>query len=72
MATRIVNRLAPDEEGILFDTVEEAEAALEMMIKDYKRQGFTVTETDEHVDGKPCYSVVDASRRPFGIYYLET
>jgi len=72
MAARIVNHLMPEEEGILFGTVAEAEAALANMIDDYKRRGFTVTETDKNVDGKPWYSVVDEARRPFGIYYVET
>ena len=71
MAARILNRLMPEEEGIPFDTVEEAEDALVNMISDYKRRGFTVTETDDTVDGKAWLSVVDVARRPFGIYYVE-
>ncbi len=70
MAARIVNRLMPEEEGILFDTVAEAEAALATMIDDYKRRGFTITKTDDDVDGGPWYSVIDESRRPFGIYHV--
>ena len=72
MAVRIVNHLMPDEEGIMFDSVKDARAALELMIRDYKRQGYTVTETDKCVDGEIWYSVVDESRRPFGVYYIET
>ena len=67
-----MNHLMPEEEGILFDTMAEAEAALGNMISDYKSRGFTVTETDGNVDGKLRYSVVDEARRPFGIYYVET
>ena len=61
----------PEEEGIFFDTVSEAEAALAHTIKDYLRQGYTVTKTDRNVDGKPWYAVVDEARRPFGIYYVD-
>lgn len=68
MAARIVNRLMPEEDGILFDTI--AEAALAHTIKDYKRRGYTVTKTDGNIDGKPWYSVVDEARRPFGIFYV--
>jgi hypothetical protein len=71
MAARIVNDLMPEEEGILFDSVSEAEAAFAYMIFDYKRQGYTVTETDAASNGNRRYSVVDRSRRPFGIYSLK-
>ena len=47
MAARIVNRLMPEEDGILFDTI--AEAALAHTIKDYKRRGYTVTKTDGNI-----------------------
>ena len=72
MAARILNHLMPEEEGILFDTVAEAESAFAYMIADYKRRGFTVTETDDNEDGKPWCSVVDEARRPFGIYSIRT
>ena len=62
----------PEEEDILFDTVAEAEAALGNTIKDYKRRGFTVTESDDNVDARSWYSVVDEARRPFGIYHIDT
>ena len=71
MAVRIVNDLMPDEEGIVFDTAAEAETALAYMIVDYKRRGFTVTETDDNVDCKRWCFVVDEARRPFGVYYIE-
>ncbi len=61
----------PEEEGILFDTVAEAEAALGYTIKDYKRRGYTVTKTVGNIDGKPWYAVVDEARRPFGIYFVD-
>jgi hypothetical protein len=69
---KIVNELMPDEEGIFFDSVANAESALAYMIADYKRRRFTVKEVDQSADGKPRYSVIDEARRPFGIYYLET
>lgn len=72
MAARIINHLMLDEEGVLFGTVAEAEAALASMIAGYKKRGFTITETDENADGGPWYSVVDEARRPVGMYYIET
>ncbi len=70
VAARITNHLMPEEEGILFDTVAEAEAALANMIADYNRRGFTVTQIAD-VDDTLRYSVVDEARRPFGIYCIE-
>ncbi len=61
----------PDEDGILFDTIEEAESAVSYMLMDFKRRGFTVTRSDNEVDGQRWYSVVDEARRPFGIYGLD-
>ncbi len=61
----------PDEDGILFDTIEEAESAISYMLMDYRTRGFTVTISDNEVDGQRWYSVVDEARRPFGIYGLE-
>ena len=71
VAARIINQLMPEEDGILFDTVAEAETALAHMIADYKRRGYTVTPADGDVDSERMYSVVDEGRRPFGIYRIE-
>lgn len=58
----------PDEDGIIFNTVEEADFAIFNMLMDYTRRGFTVTRSEFVVDGQRQYSVVDEARRPFGIF----
>jgi hypothetical protein len=59
MAGRIVNHLTPEVEGALYGTVAEAEAALGIMIKDFKATGYTVTETNDNADGEVWHGVVD-------------
>ena len=60
----------PDEDGILFNTVEEAESAIFNLLMDYAQRGYTVTRTEFLVDGQRLYSVVDEARRPFGVYSI--
>jgi hypothetical protein len=71
MTVKIVNELMPEEEGIVFDNVTEAESALAYMIADYQRRGFSVTESDDRSGEGPQYFVIDRSRRPFGRYRIE-
>ena len=69
MAARIKNKYAPEDEGPLYGTVAEAEAALQDMLKRFKSRGHMVTETEDE-DGR-LYGVSDEEGRPVGIYYIE-
>lgn len=68
MAARLVNHLKPYEEGTLYDTVTEAEAALATMLERAKQKGM-VTETEEKEDG-PWHTISDQEGHLLGIFYV--
>ena len=68
MAARILDKFDPADEGSLYGTTAEAEAALEQMIKGFKARGYKVSETEDE-DGS-LHSVEDQEGRPVGIYYV--
>lgn len=57
MAARIKNKYTPEDEGSLYGTVAEAEAALQDTLKRFKGRGYMVTATEE--DDDRLYGVSD-------------
>jgi hypothetical protein len=69
VAARIKNKLAPEDEGVLCESLAVANAKLSAMLDRYKRRGYLVSETEDE-DGR-LYGVQDDQGRPAGIFYIE-
>ena len=65
MSAWILDKLAPDDEGSLYGTTAEAEAALEQMIRNFKAREYMVSKTGDEDD--PLYSVAVEEGVPVGI-----
>ena len=70
MAARIVDLAKPDDEGTLYESVEEAEQTLASMTKKFRSQGYTVTEQQIPDEDYPQYKITDFDDAWVGTYTI--
>ena len=70
MAARIVDLADPDDSGILYGSVEEAEQALAKKTEKFRSQGYTVTEQQISDQDYPQYKVIDPDDAWVGTYTI--
>jgi len=69
MSARIRDRLRPEDEGDLYETLEGASAKLDGMLKERRAREWLVSQIDD--EGGRSYKVSDEKGRLVAIYYIE-